>query len=256
MSETKNEIPQVIQEITQDQIRQQNQETTLKILNQNSEIKKMINTISENHQLNNFEDKSNIPIPFSLIERNKTDIFLQSQIVTEYQKLVKQINSPKLAFEYPFILVGHQQTDPDGYQYIVFNELVHTQKDATILEKNEVEHDPNKIRQALKKGDVIALGHTHPYLTDKETSNYFTNKINPDIKDEYHIKRIGLNLSLQDIYNGIQLKRGLPNKNVYSCLIMYNGEIGLIDHNQNSITKANNIIGVTEKEIINIPSPN
>lgn len=214
----------------------------------------MIEYLSKRYDLTSFEGIGNIPIAPEVIPDNKErEVYLSQKIVREYSALVEKINSPDSAKEYPFVLVG--ENDPDGSDSILFYDLIPCQENDGQLYSNEVRHDMNVVANAADSYPIIALGHTHPSLEDDELKHTLASRMNKTEREKYKVRKAGLNLSLQDIYQAVYLQEQLARTKVLECVIMYNGDFILVDNNGEKTSKYTSIYGFKDDEAIKLPAP-
>lgn len=101
---------------------------------------------------------------------------------------------------------------------------------------------------------VISIGHTHGNVSKEKKKNSLTGQLPNDISEKYEIRDVGLNISVADIWQHEAFKpiaSQIGNKRILQSIIMYNGDIIIID--DNSISKSNNVQAILENgDLINL----
>ena len=211
-------------------------EETLQIA-YNSELGQLINDISMKNTLIDFESQSIIPIPTDLIKEGDYSISLSQEIKEHFDAYNELINSEETAFEYPFLITGKISetgeikatniTQLNSTTDILNNEIVKMSSYSRLLTQN--------ILEAKEKGeDIYILGHTHPIPNQIAKQSSLTEKLDTDSKNRFHIKELGLNLSLQDLYQLIYFEHAIkgivpPNSKIFLSVLMFNGEVYFIN---------------------------
>lgn len=219
----------------------------------NTGFGEMIVSMKDIYGLNDFEDISNIPISPELIpDKSNSEIILSSNVTDKYYQLVETINNSETAKEYPFLLLG--KIIPDTVDSVMFYDLIPCHKDGLQLKSSSVEYDIDTLLKSAKKYNVIAIGHTHPLLHDDEISNTLASIMKDEDKEKFKVKRTGLNLSTQDIYQSMFVQEQLPDNKILECVIMYNGDFILVDTGDEELSKYLLVYGDDNGEV-EIPVP-
>lgn len=201
------------------------------------------------------KEVSDIPLSPSLMNDSGENIILTSEVLQEYNKLVERIKNPETAQEVPFFLLGNIK-NIDGLDYVVIQEIKYSINDN--LDDLRVSIDEKYFRELVSNStyDVISIGHTHGNVSEEKKQNSLTSQLPPDIREKYSIRDVGLNISVADIWQHEAFKQiasQLGNKKILQSIIMYNGDIIVID--DNSISKSNNIQAVLKDgNLINLPT--
>ncbi len=190
----------------------------------------LIRDISNRNNLINFEAQSNIPIPVEKIEETGQTIMASEKSSEFLGILTEMINEEETAVEFPFLLTGTH--DIHGITISEFTQLNSHQQE---LQNRVVNINPELLGDAVSKANtlkrnVYIIGHTHPNIPEEEKSKTLTNQLQEDIKEKYGIKEVGLNLSIQDLYQLISFKEALKGRitedsKIYLSVLMYDGTL-------------------------------
>ena len=126
------------------------------------------------------------------------------------------------------------------------------------LDDLRVSIDEGKFRELVinLNYDVVSIGHTHGNVSEEKKQQSLTRQLPPDLVEKYAIRDVGLNISVADIWQHEafkQIANQLGNKKILQSIIMYNGDIIMID--DHSISKSNNVQAILENgNIINLPT--
>lgn len=193
----------------------------------------LIQNISNRYNLTNFEAQSNIPIPIQKIEETGRTITVSEEPSEFLDALNEMINEEETALEFPFLLTGTH--DIQGITISEFTQLNSQQQQ---LQNRVVEVNPQLLGNAVNKANtlkrnVFIIGHTHPNVPDEEKRKTLTRQIPEDIKEKYGIKEVGLNLSLQDLYQLVSFQEALKGRiaedaKIYLSVLMYDGTLEAI----------------------------
>ena len=216
----------------------------------NSDVynRKLDNITNESNNIidRNFKD-SNIditdtPIPVTTFDDDISDVYFSIESSRNYEQLVSKINSiNELSKEYSFVLIGKSIESEEGTYYIIDYLL---DISGNNLSNRITSIDVNKLQKyiewaATNNYNLISIGHTHPLISEDEKKTTIANYMTSKFKEEFNIREPGLNLSLQDLilYNSLynQINKLWPNKFKYiiNTVIMYNGEICMIEKDSN-----------------------
>lgn len=199
------------------------------------------------------KEVSDIPLSPSLMNDSGENIILTNKVLREYNKLVERIKNPETAQEVPFFLLGDNK-NINGQNYIVIQEILYSIDNN--LDDLRVSINEEKFRELVSNSgyDVISIGHTHGNVSKEKKQNSLTRQLPNYISEKYEIRDVGLNISVADIWQHEAFKQiasQLGNKKILQSIIMYNGDIIMID--DNSISKSNNIQAVLENgDLINL----
>lgn len=198
-----------------------------------SGLGELIRDISNRYNLINFEAQSNIPIPTEKIEETGQTIMVSEGPSEFLDILTEMINEEETALEFPFLLTGTH--DIHGITISEFTQLNLQQQQ---LQNRVVKINPELLGNTVSKANtlkrnVYIIGHTHPNVPDKEKSETLTNQLPEDIKEKYGIKEVGLNLSIQDLYQLISFKEAIKGRitedaKIYLSVLMYDGTLEAI----------------------------
>lgn len=201
------------------------------------------------------KEVSDIPLSPSLMNDSGENVILTNEVLQEYNKLVERIKNPETAQEVPFFLLGNVK-NIDGQDYVVIQEIKYSINDN--LDDLRVSIDEKYFRELVSNSnyDVISIGHTHGNVSEEKKQNSLTSQLPSDISEKYAIRDVGLNISVADIWQHEAFKQiasQLGNKKILQSIIMYNGDIIVID--DNNISKSNNVQALLENGIfINLPT--
>lgn len=231
------------------------QRDCLKVLS-NSGFGAIIKYLSKEYNLASFDSLSDIPIATeSIPEKLDHIVVLKPKVLDKYNELIEKINNHEFAKEYPFVLVG--ESLPDDPSIISFNDLLLCYKDDSELMDNETNYDADILTAAVRANPIVAIGHTHPLLKDDRISSCLASGMSEVECKRFGVKRAGLNLSLQDIYQAMVVQKQTSTK-ILECVIMYNGDFVLVDNDDNKIYKYPIIYGYKDygyNELIEVPVP-
>jgi len=207
-------------------------EETLRIA-YNSGLDQLINDISRKNSLTDFESQSVIPIPTDLIEEGDYSVSLSQEVKEYFDEYNELINNERTAFEFPFLITGKSDETSkikatniaqlNSTSDILNNEILRISSYSRLLTEN--------ILKAKEKGDdIYILGHTHPIPNQMVKQSSLTEKIDIDSKNKFHIKELGLNLSLQDLYQLVYFEHAVkgivpPNSKIFLSVLMFSGEV-------------------------------
>lgn len=188
----------------------------------------IIDEISKEQNLFDFESQSNIPIPLEKIGDTGQTFMVSSTPSEILDVFVEMINEKETALEYPFLLTG---TANDDTISLVDISLLYS--NSQVLQSRVVYVDSqllgNTVNNANESGrNIYVIGHTHPKVSEDEKNKTLTSKVSEEIKNKYGIKDVGLNLSLQDLYQLVYFQEALKGKipegsKVYLTVLMYDG---------------------------------
>ena len=201
------------------------------------------------------KEVSDIPLSPSLMNDSGENVILTNEVLQEYNKLVERIKNPETAQEVPFFLLGNIK-NIGGQDYVVIQEIKYSINDN--LDDLRVSIDEKYFRELVSNSnyDVISIGHTHGNVSEEKKQNSLTSQLSPDISEKYAIRDVGLNISVADIWQHEAFKQiasQLGNKKILQSIIMYNGDIIVID--DNNISKSNNVQALLENgNLINLPT--
>lgn len=206
---------------------------TLQVLNQNSELLSTRNM-----------DITDCPISPMAIADDYTPILFSKEVMDEYYKIVKMINNPETAYEYSFVLLGKKGKIAGEDCYVIDKIIDCNSKDSMLcnrITKIDEEKLNASIRYALQNGyNFISLGHTHPRISQEESEMTIANYLTAEVKEKEYIRASGLNLSLQDFISYESLYQYLlnyPTITTGQTVIMFNGEIAMINKNASSLKR-------------------
>ena len=197
---------------------------------------------------------SDIPLSPISISSNEEKIVLSEKVFETYRQLVGRINNPQTAQEVPFLLLGNNKTI-DNEECIVFEDIVFSNNNFDSLKDTSVSIDEELFKNYASSSDydVISIGHTHGNVEEQIKNNSLARKLSSEVKDKYAIRDTGLNVSVSDIWQHEAFKQiasQLGNKRVMQTIIMYNGDIVVI--NDKNISKSSHIIAKKDNEMIDI----
>ena len=197
---------------------------------------------------------SDIPLSPISISSNEEKIVLSEKVFETYRQLVGRINNPQTAQEVPFLLLGKNKTI-DNEECIVFEDIVFSNNNFDSLKDTSVSIDEELFKNYASSSDydVISIGHTHGNVEEQIKNNSLARKLSSEVKDKYAIRDTGLNVSVSDIWQHEAFKQiasQLGNKRVMQTIIMYNGDIVVI--NDKNISKSSHIIAKKDNEMIDI----
>ncbi len=197
--------------------------------------------ISEN--LDSFNEISSAPVPVEKIFEAHINVSISDEVKEIVETFADIINDKEGAKEYPFLLSGKLLFDGNE-NCLSIDKFDMLYESGLKLENNVVQPNENltgkAIIDATKEGkDVFMLCHTHPVVSENNRKESFTEKMDPDRKKELKIRDVGLNLSVQDLYQLYEFERKLrEQKETYNlpekCIIalgvlMFNGEMYMVN---------------------------
>lgn len=216
----------------------------------------IIEYLSSQYDLVGFDRISDIPIATeSIPEKFDHIVVLKPKVLEKYYELLEKINNHESAKEYPFLLVG--ESFPDDPTVMSFYDLVPCCQNNSELTSNQVHHDVDILTAAVKTNSIVAIGHTHPLLEEDQIKDCLASRMTESERKRFGVKRVGLNLSLQDIYQAMVVQKQTSTK-ILECVIMYNGDFVLVDNDGEAISKYPTIYGYKDNnydEEVKIPVP-
>ncbi len=185
-------------------------------------------------------DIGDTPISPMSMEDDLTPILLSKSVMDSYRKLVEMINTPSTAKEYSYVLLGKKASVGDMECYFV-DQIIDCNLQSENLSDRETHINNDKLNATINyaiKNDYnfISLGHTHPNIPESEKQVTLANFLPKNVKEHEYIRDAGLNLSLQDFVNYDSLYQYfINNPNIRTCqtIIMYNGEMAMINRSGN-----------------------
>ncbi len=240
---------------TQDKIEQDSEKENLTGLEKqtllyakNSGLEEYIEKISKNYERDTFEEKSSIPISPNSFENSDVEINIDSNnpeqddsgkkfSIEETLKIYLELINSELeneAVEYPFLITG--KTAENNSINLKHIQLLYD--NPKNLKQTEVQPDSKilgkSIAEDIKQGnDIFVLSHTHPKIKDEVKKESLTDKISDEIKEKYNIKEVGLNFSLQDLFQLVvfeeNLKKHFGEKlKAYISILMFNKDMYMV----------------------------
>jgi len=197
---------------------------------------------------------SDIPLSPITISSNEEKVVLSEKVYETYKQLVSRINNPQTAQEVPFLLLGRNKI-VDNEEYIVFEDIFFSNTNADSLKDTSVSIDEELFKNYVSSSDydVISIGHTHGNVEEQIKNNSLARKLSSEVKNRYAIRDTGLNVSVSDIWQHEAFKQiasQLGNKRVMQTIIMYNGDIVVI--NDKNISKSGHVIAEKDNEMIDV----
>ena len=197
---------------------------------------------------------SDIPLSPITISSNEEKVVLSEKVYETYKQLVSRINNPQTAQEVPFLLLGRNKI-VDNEEYIVFEDIIFPNTNVDFLKDTSVSIDEELLKKYASSSnyDVISIGHTHGNVEEQIKNNSSARKLSSEVKDRYAIRDTGLNVSVSDIWQHEAFKQiasQLGNKRVMQTIIMYNGDIVVI--NDKNISKSSYVIAEKDNEMIDV----
>lgn len=195
-------------------------------------------------------DITDTPIPVTMFDNDSNDVYFSISSSKEYNDLVGKINSlGESSKEYSFLLIGKFVDGEDGTYYIIDHLL---DISGSNLSNRITSVDTNKLQAYIEWAisnnyDLISFGHTHPLISDDEKNTTIARYMDSEFKDFYDVREPGLNLSLQDLisYDSLyeQINNIYPNKfkHILDTIIMFNGEICMIEKDSNFYKRFTNM---------------
>lgn len=219
----------------------------------NENLEDIVTTSNDiiNEKLNGTNiDITDTPIPVTIFNSNGDDVYFSITSSKKYKDLVSKISSlGATSKEYSFLLIGKSINSDDGTYYIIDHLL---DVSGNNLSNRLTSVDTNKLQKyiewAVKNNyDLISFGHTHPLTSEEERKTTIANYMDSSFKEYNDIREPGLNVSLQDLvsYDSLyeQISRIYPNKfkHVLDTIIMFNGEICMIEKDSGFYKRLTNI---------------
>lgn len=198
---------------------------------------------------------SDIPISPLLIGNNEEEIIINQEIYKSYQLFIQRINNVHTAGEIPFILLGKHK-EINGGRYIFFDKIQYMITDD--LSEVMVHHDGKKLENLINNSpyDVISIGHTHGNVIEEIKNTSLTRNIPVSIASKYHIRDVGLNLSVADINSHqsvLKYAKNVGDKKILQTVIMYNGDMIILG--SDGITKCNQISAILDNgDVVSLPT--
>jgi hypothetical protein len=200
----------------------------------NSGFGELIDEVTKDQELLTFKDKVEIPIPPELIQEGDLALNITPEVQKTIDNYSTAINDPNTAFEYPFLITGKQDSSNELTKFVP----LHTDKTRLRNEELRMQDYSQELYNEVKKSkdtnhDLLILGHTHPRPTEQNNRELLTNKINPTLKERFHIKQLGLNLSIKDLYQLAYFEEAVKGTaqegtKVMSAVTMYNGDTAYV----------------------------
>ena len=197
---------------------------------------------------------SDIPLSPIIIANNEEKVLLSEKVYEIYKELVNRINNPHTAQEIPFLLLGKNEII-NNEDYIVFEDIVFPNTNLESLKDTSVSIDEELFKKFVSFSDysVISIGHTHGNTSEDIKNNSLARNLSNEIKEKYAIRDTGLNVSVSDIWQHEAFKQivnNLGNKAIMQTIIMYNGDIVVI--NDKNISKSGRIIANKDNEMVDV----
>lgn len=206
------------------------QTRTIEIL-ENNGLGEYIKEAESQYGLTSFDQLSELPIPVSLIPTTKITLKIEEKVQEYFDTLSSAIKDPTTAYEIPFGAVGRITSDENSEEVMELNRLTFLYPNFDSLEQTTVYYNSDKlgllvdniIRSAGE--NTLVIGHTHPLTTQEVQEKLLTTRMDRDLKDRYEIREPGLNLSIQDIYQLVDVQNQLKkDTRLVLGVIMYNDE--------------------------------
>ena len=196
---------------------------------------------------------SDIPLSPAIILNNAEKVIINEQVYETYKKIVNRIKKPQTAQEIPFLLLGKSEI-LNNEESIIFEQIIFPNTDFASLKETSVSLDEELFKKYVSASnyDIISIGHTHGNVKEDIKNDSLARNLSVKIKEKYKIKDTGLNISIADIWQHEAFKQiaaQINNKRIMQTIIMYNGDIVII--NDKSISKSNNII-IKKEQNMNI----
>ena len=196
---------------------------------------------------NDNTEVSDIPISPTLMKGSEESVIISPKVYDAYMSFVKRINDYQTAQEIPFIMLGNRK-EIDGKRVIFIEDIIYNIEDA--ISENRAKVDEELFRKIMSDSNysVVSIGHTHGNVADEIKNKTLARLIPEDLKTKYEIRDAGLNISIADIWQHEAFKQIgeelAPNKEIMQTIIMYNGDMVMI--NPNGMTKSNDIQAILE----------
>lgn len=211
--------------------------------------------IVQEFENDNSREVSDIPLSPTIMQDSEDEIILLQQVYEEYKKMVEKIKNPNTSQEIPYILLGNRK-EINGRDIIFIENITYCNNSS--LDDLHVSIDEQQFRQLASNSpySVISIGHTHGNVSEDKKEKSLVRNISDEVKQKYDLRDIGLNISVSDIWQHEafrQIAQQYGNKEVFQTVIMYNGDIIMM--NSNGISKSNSIQSVLSNgEIISLPT--
>ena len=195
-------------------------------------------------------DITDTPIPVTMFDNDSNDVYFSVSSSKEYNDLVSKINSlGESSKEYSFLLIGKSINSDDDTYYIIDYLL---DISGSNLSNRLTSVDINKLQKYIEWAisnnyNLISIGHTHPLISDDEKKTTIARYMDSEFKDSYDVREPGLNLSLQDLISYDSLREQINNiysnkfKHILDTIIMFNGEICMIEKDSNFYKRFTNM---------------
>ena len=195
-------------------------------------------------------DITDTPIPVTMFDNDSNDVYFSVSSSKEYNDLVSKINSlGESSKEYSFLLIGKSINSEDGTYYIIDYLL---DISGSNLSNRLTSVDINKLQKYIEWAisnnyNLISIGHTHPLISDDEKKTTIARYMDFEFKEYNDIREPGLNLSLQDLISYDSLREQINNiypnkfKHILDTIIMFNGEICMIEKDSNFYKRFTNM---------------
>jgi len=215
----------------------------------NSGLGQLIDDLSTKYSLIDFEKQSIIPISTDLIAEGEYSISISQDVKEHFDTYQELINEEETAFEFPFLITGKTNTlgKLETTDIMPLNSNADTLNNDIVKMSSYSKLLAQGISEAKTKGaDIFILGHTHPIPNQTAKQNSLTEKITTEDKNKFHIKELGLNLSLQDLYQLVYFQdavKGIVSSDskIFLSVLMFNGEMNFISV-ENGMLKKSKII--------------
>lgn len=185
---------------------------------------------------------SDIPLSPTLMKDSGDKVIFSPKVYSVYMQFISRISDPQTAQEIPFLLVGNKK-NINGEDFVVIEDIIYDMKNA--LSETHVSDDEETFRKlmASEQYSVVSIGHTHGNVSEEMKSTTLARTLPDELKSKYDIRDTGLNISIADVWQHEAFKQIAeelaPTKEIMQTVIMYNGDIIMI--NPNGITKSNEI---------------
>lgn len=195
----------------------------------NSGLGELIDDISREQELLTFEDKASIPIPLEALETGTLELTISPEIRDVNKNYVEIINEPETALEFPFLISGKQSPSMEITNCTHLYDNMESLKNGRVLTSSYSKHLYQAVLESKKQNqDILVLRHTHPKPTKENSETLLTNKLSPKTKETHKIKDLGLNLSLQDLYQLAYFEQAIKgtskeDSKAMICVTMFNG---------------------------------
>lgn len=200
----------------------------------NSSFGELINQVSKEHDLLTFKDKSSIPIPTKKLEQGNIALDIGQQVKDATNAYTEIINEPKSALEFPFLITGKKNGSNNITNLAMLYDDSKNLNNNIVKMSNYSKELYKEVVNANKQSrDIYILGHTHPKPSEESKSGLLTEKLSLEIKQKYGIKELGLNLSLQDLYQLVYFEQALQGtvkkgSLIMICIAMFDGSVTYI----------------------------